>query len=75
MIESDQKLLFTHEIATCQFFISDAVGKKKKNKSSRFDLGTRENPRINLHTYDDYAKVFLRNWFVMANFKLPSFGC
>ena len=42
MIESDQNLLFTHEIATCQFFVVDTVG--ENNKSSRFDLGTKENP-------------------------------
>ena len=42
MIESDQTLLFTHETATCQFFIIDAVG--KNSRSNRFDLGTRENP-------------------------------
>ena len=42
MIESDQNLLFTREIATYQFFIVDTVG--KNNKSSRFDLGTKEKP-------------------------------
>ena len=51
MIESDQNLLFAHEIATCQFFIVDTVG--KNNKSSRFDLGTKENP--------GFEKLSLRN--------------
>ena len=32
MIESDQKLLFIHEIATCKFFNIDAVGKNNKVK-------------------------------------------
>ena len=55
MIESDQNLLFTHEIATCQFFIVDTVG--KNNKSNRFDLGTKENPGF------AYISLIVKNCF------------
>ena len=56
MIESDQKLLSTHDIATCQFFIIDAVGTR-----NRPGLTWEQGRTPDLHAHGDCEKVFLRN--------------